>query len=71
MIGVVDRENLARIGKIGFVRAGCWKIAAGQLCFELNELATEKSVLYAFVVGKQVMYVGKTILPLGKRSNCQ
>lgn len=69
MIGieVVDRDSLHRINKIGFIRAGRWKLDSDQLTFELNELGTAKNVLYAFVVSNQVMYVGKTILPLSKR----
>jgi hypothetical protein len=60
-------NKLTRIKTIGFTRAGCWKLADQELAFELNELATARNVLYAFVVNEALMYVGKTIQSLRAR----
>jgi hypothetical protein len=60
-------DKLTRIKMIGFTRAGCWKLADQALAFELNELATARNVLYAFVVDDELMYVGKTVQALRTR----
>lgn len=59
--------QLCRIKAIGFTLAGCWKLSQSGLSFELNDLATSRNVLYAFVVDGDLMYVGKTVQPLRAR----
>ena len=61
-------ENpLARLKGIGFIVAGVWKLNGEGIIYELNELATARNVLYAFVVDGELMYVGKTVQPLHTR----
>ncbi len=60
-------DKLGRIKAIGFTLAGCWKLSDGRLVFELNEFASARNVLYAFVVDDELMYVGKTVQPLRVR----
>src|ERR1700722_13588324 len=60
-------EKLGAIKAIGFTVAGCWTLSDTALTFELNDLATARNVLYAFVVDDELMYVGKTVQPLRTR----
>jgi hypothetical protein len=60
-------DKLGRIKTIGFTPAGWWNVSDGVLTFELNDLATARNVLYAFVVDDELMYVGKTVQPLRTR----
>ena len=59
--------KLDRIKAIGFTLAGCWKLSESALAFELNDLATARNVLYAFVVDGELMYMGKTVQRLRTR----
>jgi hypothetical protein len=60
-------DKLASLKEIGFTPAGCWKLCDNALDFELGNHGTDNNVLYAFVVDDEVMYVGKTVLPLRAR----
>lgn len=61
-------ENpLGRLKAIGFIVAGVWKLNGERIICDLNELATVRNVLYAFVVDGELMYVGKTVQPLRTR----
>jgi hypothetical protein len=61
-------DNLARIKAIGFAFAGQWMLAENGIAFELVEdVATARNVLYAFVVDGDLVYVGKTVLALHDR----
>jgi hypothetical protein len=61
------QTELDRIKFIGFKPAGRCKLLDGKLAFELNEYADSPNVLYAFVVGGHLMYIGKTVQTLRKR----
>jgi hypothetical protein len=60
-------DKLARLKLIGFRAAGYWKVAAGELTCELNELERANNALYAFVVDGELMYLGKTVKSLRTR----
>jgi hypothetical protein len=61
------KHKLQSIKTIGFARAGSWNLSESGLAFELNDLATARNVLYAFVVEDEPMYVGKTVQSLRVR----
>ncbi len=58
---------LERLTHIGFVKVGDWRLSAGRPAYQLHQHADHRNVLYAFVVGGVVQYVGKTTRPLKKR----
>jgi hypothetical protein len=49
-----------RLLQIGFEQVGVWRIRGDQLALELTRMAGQRNVLYAFVHGGAVLYVGKT-----------
>ena len=62
------RSKHDRIKAIGFTLVGSWRLGNSKLEFDLNDkLAAAKNVLYAFVAGGELMYVGKTTTPLQER----
>lgn len=56
-----------RLYEIGFQRAGRWLLKGDELALELLSLMDRQNVLYAFVSGKTVKYVGKTTQTLQRR----
>lgn len=56
-----------RLYEIGFQRAGRWLLKGDELSLELLSLMDRQNVLYAFVSGKTVKYVGKTTQTLQRR----
>jgi len=56
-----------RLYEIGFQRAGRWLLKGDDLALELLSLMDRQNVLYAFVSGKTVKYVGKTTQTLQRR----
>jgi hypothetical protein len=62
-----DTDALSRLEEIGFRRAGCWVLAAGNPTIVLQHDSAQADVLYAFVSASEVLYVGKTRMPLGRR----
>lgn len=61
-------EKLARLRKIGFTLAGKWELRDDKLSAFLKKSCRDKfNVLYAFVAGGRLMYLGKTVKPLAKR----
>lgn len=56
-----------RLYEIGFQRAGRWFLKGDDLALELLNLMDRQNVLYAFVSGKTVKYVGKTTQTLQRR----
>lgn len=56
-----------RLFKIGFQKAGSWKIVNGNLINELTFMRDTKNNLYAFVSNEKIKYIGKTTMPLYKR----
>jgi hypothetical protein len=60
-------QKLQRLITIGFAYAGEWQLTDTVLVVQLPQYATVQNVLYAFVVDKYLMYIGKTTQPLSKR----
>jgi hypothetical protein len=56
-----------RLEEIGFQKAGCWSLDAGNPTIVLQHHAAQCDVLYSFVSIREVLYVVKTRIPLGKR----
>lgn len=62
-----ELDALARMEAMGFRKVADWQLEAGGLECLLDELATAQNILYAFVSGRSVMYVGKTVRTLRQR----
>jgi len=62
-------QSLEIIKKLGFELVGKWfRDDTGKLKHDIKVvILTKRPALYAFVIEGQVMYVGKTTTPLGKR----
>ena len=58
---------MKRLLDIGFRKVGSWKQTASGIVCTLNECAEARNILYSFVCGQTVLYVGKTTQPLKKR----
>lgn len=57
-----------RIEAIGFRQCGNWLLnQSGEVALDLPELGDRANILYAFVCGDDVMYVGKTTIKLQRR----
>jgi hypothetical protein len=54
---------------MGFRQVGEWTLETQRIQFTLNDAASAKNVLYAFVITDKVMYIGKTIQTLRQRMN--
>jgi hypothetical protein len=57
----------ARLTAMGFILAGEWYLVNDQLTAKLVSYGDMRNILYAFIVDRAVMYVGKTVLPLRSR----
>jgi len=58
---------MQRLFEIGFQRVGSWSLKSDELVLQLDDLADRQNVLYAFVSGSTVKYVGKTTQSLQRR----
>lgn len=58
---------MQRLYEIGFQKAGMWSLKDEELVLQLESLASRQNVLYAFVSGGTVKYVGKTTQSLQRR----
>lgn len=58
---------MQRLYEIGFQRAGTWSLKGEELVLQLDNLADRQNVLYAFVSGGAVKYIGKTTQSLQRR----
>lgn len=56
-----------KLEAMGFVRCGEWHLEGTQLKYALERHATAQSVLYAFIVSGDVVYIGKTTQQLQRR----
>jgi hypothetical protein len=60
-------DALSRLEEIGFTRVGRWVLDSGRPAARLETGGSQADVLYAFVSGRSVLYVGKTRMTLAKR----
>lgn len=58
---------MRRLFEIGFAPVGCWRLRDGNLHLELTDKVEHSNVLYAFISGDDVLYVGKTTRTLRRR----
>src|ERR1700684_3559790 len=58
---------MKRLFEIGFAPVGCWRLQDGSLHLELTDKVDHSNVLYAFISGDDVLYVGKTTKTLRGR----
>lgn len=58
---------MKRLFEIGFAPVGCWRLREGCLQLELTDKIDHANVLYAFISGDDVLYVGKTTKTLRGR----
>ena len=56
-----------RLTDIGFHKVGEWKLINGVLTLHIDDDFTCPNVLYSFIYGQQVFYIGKTTQTLSKR----
>lgn len=68
-MGDCTSDGVKRLEEVGFLRVGSWEIAHGEPTFILDvaQGRVDQGVLYAFVCGRAVLYLGKTTQPLRKR----
>lgn len=58
---------MKRLTDIGFRKVGEWQVVNGAITPNLTDLSNSANILYAFISGGEVLYVGKTVQPLKKR----
>ncbi|MFH6973458.1 GIY-YIG nuclease family protein [Neisseria sp. 23W00296] len=57
-----------RLLEIGFEKAGYWVLnEANELSYELTKFSKYKNILYAFICGRDIKYIGKTVRTLDVR----
>ncbi len=56
-----------RLERIGFLLVGAWLLEKDKLRCVLTECAASTHILYAFLLESEVVYVGKSVLPLKRR----
>lgn len=63
----VGLSALKQIRKIGFRRFGAWVADEDDIKVELQNFPANKEVLYAFGIGEELCYIGKTTQGIVKR----
>ena len=59
---------MERLINIGFKKAGKWELVNNTAVdFDLNESSSHKNVLYAFISGSKILYIGKSKRTLKER----
>jgi hypothetical protein len=56
-----------RLRNVGFRKCGEWQVDGEQLNCVLVEPSNARNILYAFIAGDTVMYIGKTVRSLKRR----
>ena len=56
-----------RLLEVGFKKVGCWKLVDDAPAYELDDTGRLRNILYAFIAGDQVKYIGKTVQALATR----
>jgi hypothetical protein len=56
-----------RLTDMGFRKCGEWRLEASRLVYVLTENGAAQNVLYAFISGEVILYVGKTVRSLKER----
>lgn len=58
---------MKRLEEAGFRLAGSWSLEDSMPVCRIVHHAADSHVLYAFVSGREVLYIGKTVRPLSRR----
>ncbi|MCH8945219.1 MAG: GIY-YIG nuclease family protein [Proteobacteria bacterium] len=58
---------ISRLKKVGFRRVGRWVMGEERPEYELDAEKMTYNVLYSFVSGTEILYIGKTTIPLKQR----
>lgn len=58
---------ISRLKKVGFRRVGRWVTGTERPEYELDAEKTTYNVLYSFVSGEEILYIGKTTIALRDR----
>ncbi len=58
---------MKRLTEVGFIKVGTWAISDSGIKFLLTHLHEERKVLYSFISGGRVLYIGKTTQSLNGR----
>jgi hypothetical protein len=58
-----------RLLELGFEAVGEWHLDGESLAYTLSQHGAERNILYSFVVGGEVMYLGKSTQTLKQRMN--
>ena len=72
MATVSDTSTTTDIGellRVGFEEVGAWLLEGDTIKCQLPKHGESKKILYAFVSGDQVLYVGKSVRSLAQRLN--
>jgi hypothetical protein len=67
MMNGKESIQMERFLELGFQKVGEWKLAGGNLSFELTQKETRGNFIYAFVMGQAVKFVEYSRLPLEAR----
>ena len=59
--------STSKLRKVGFRRVGRWVMGDERPEYELDAEEITYNVLYSFVSGTEILYVGKTTIPLKQR----
>lgn len=60
---------MKRLSDIGFTKVGEWKNENSVFKYDIENHLQEKNLLYAFIINKEVLYIGKTTDTLKNRMN--
>lgn len=52
---------------LGFLKLSNWELIDGNLHCDFCEYANEKNLLYAYVIDRQIKYIGQTVMELKQR----
>lgn len=61
------RMSKSKLAKVGFRKVGSWSMGEERAEYELNAEKMTYNVLYSFVSGTEILYIGKTTIPLKQR----
>lgn len=59
--------SVSKLAKVGFRKVGCWSMGEERPEYELNAEKMTYNVLYSFVSGTEILYIGKTSVALRDR----
>jgi len=58
---------IGKLTNLGFLKLSNWELLDGDLHCDFCEYANEKNLLYAYVINRQIKYIGQTVMELKQR----